>query len=123
MTVPVAQSVWAVVAYSFGLMAMPPSSSPRPVMKPSVTRNSGGIRLCSKEYLTNNATPMNSARPPIQANNFTPMKRSQFTDHGSRSEAAGIDHSSTGSAAEAAADSASIKGGGTGGSVMAGLGG
>src|SRR6266540_2327582 len=38
----------------------------------------GLIRLCSKEYLTKNTTPRNSANPPNQANNFTPRKVSQL---------------------------------------------
>ena len=42
------------------------------------TRSSGGTRLLSKEYLTKNATPRNSASPPTHAKPFTPMNCSQL---------------------------------------------
>ena len=41
-------------------------------------RNSGEMRLLSNEYLTKNATPRKSAKPPIQAKPFTPMNCSQL---------------------------------------------
>src|SRR5262249_12600256 len=41
-------------------------------------RSSGGIKSCSNEYFTKNAMPRKSASPPIQANNFAPIKCSQL---------------------------------------------
>ena len=45
---------------------------------PMATRSSGGIRLCSNEYFTKNATPRKSASPPIHAKSFAPMNCSQL---------------------------------------------
>src|ERR1017187_3179720 len=56
----------------------PPTIRLIPRRKPSATRTSGGMRSCSKEYLTKNATPRNSARPPSQAKSFAPMNCSQL---------------------------------------------
>src|SRR5213078_5217769 len=74
---PVAQSVCAVTAFSFRLRSKPPTTRTAPTTNPIAIRSSGGIKLYSNEYLTKNAMPRKSASPPIQANNFAPMKRSQ----------------------------------------------
>src|ERR1041384_123785 len=58
-------------------MISPPINRPAPVTYPMATRISGVMRLFSNEYFTKNATPRNSASPPIHANNFTPMNCSQ----------------------------------------------
>src|SRR5207244_10691279 len=57
---------------------MPPNTTARPTTNPIATRTSGGTRLCSKEYFTKNATPRNSASPPIHAKSFAPMNCSQL---------------------------------------------
>src|SRR5215510_4790272 len=43
-------------------------------------RPSGVIRLFSKEYLTRKTIPRKRAKPPSQANSFTPMNASQLND-------------------------------------------
>src|ERR1035441_1196392 len=78
MTTPVAHSVCESAGKFLRDITTPPTSRPRPVRKPMATRNSGGTRLLSNEYLTKNATPRNSAKPPTHANIFTPMNCSQL---------------------------------------------
>src|SRR5436305_289408 len=59
------------------LIFRPPISSPMANRKPSATRTSGGIRSCSKEYLTKNAAPRNAASPPSHAKSFAHMNCAQ----------------------------------------------
>src|SRR5262245_35150181 len=47
------------------------------------------MRFCSKEYLTKNATPRNSANPPTHANSFTPRKLSHLIGGSVRTAPAG----------------------------------
>src|ERR1041384_3190735 len=70
---------------------MPPPSNPRPARKPIATRNSGGTKLLSNEYLTKNATPRNSARPPTHAKSFTPKNFSQLISAAGTSSGSGVD--------------------------------
>src|SRR5258708_36782293 len=78
MTTPVAHKVCESAGKFLRDITTPPTSRPSPVRKPIATRNSGGTRLLSKEYLTKNATPRNSASPPSHAKPFTPMNCSQL---------------------------------------------
>src|SRR5271156_4361776 len=78
MTTPVAHKVCESAGKSLRDIITPPTSRPSPARKPIATRNSGGTRLLSNEYLTKNATPRNSASPPIHAKPFTPMNCSQL---------------------------------------------
>ena len=89
---PVAQSVCDVTTFSFRFSARLPTTNASPTTKPIATRISGGIRLCSNEYFTKNATPRNSASPPIHANSFAPINCSQLI--------AGSEGCGAGSAAE-----------------------
>src|SRR5229473_2803485 len=78
MTTPVAHRVCESTGKCFRDIARPPTSRPRPMRKPIVTRRTGGTRLLSKEYLTKNTTPRNSASPPTHAKPFTPTNCSQL---------------------------------------------
>src|SRR5438552_1434142 len=48
------------------------------IKKRDVTEQTRRIILCSNEYVTKNATPRNSASPPIHANSFAPINCSQL---------------------------------------------
>src|SRR5579863_2550633 len=77
MIIPVAHRVCESTGYCLRDINTPPTSRPRPARNPIVTRNTGGTRLLSNEYLTKNTTPRNSANPPTQAKPFTPTNCSQ----------------------------------------------
>src|ERR1700687_3879688 len=78
MTTPGAHNVCERVGKFFRDITTPPTSRPSPARNPMATRNAGGTRLLSNEYLTKNATPRNIANPPSQAKPLTPMNCSQL---------------------------------------------
>src|SRR5437773_6990496 len=117
MSVQIAQRVCAVTSFSFRFSATPPTTKTSPTAKPIATRTSGGMRLCSKEYFTKNATPRKSASPPSHANNLAPMNCSQLIAGSEDSGTCGLAEDGGGGIGEgadaAAAITSSGKGGGT----------
>src|ERR1039458_8639064 len=77
---PVALKVWPSTEYPRPASTRPPTKRLTPITYPIATRISGLTKLLSNEYFTKNARPRNNARPPIHANNFTPMNCSQLID-------------------------------------------
>src|SRR2546423_15478236 len=75
---PVPQSVWTSGAWRARSNFSPPTIRAIAKIKPSATRTCGGIKSCSNEYLTKNATPRKAARPPAHAKNLAPMNCSQL---------------------------------------------
>src|SRR5438309_238489 len=65
--------------------AGPRKSADQPIsvaIVPITTRMTGVIRLLSKAYLTKKTVPRKKAKPPIQANSFTPRIDSRLAFEG-----------------------------------------